>query len=569
MTTTMKFSIKSFRWQTGLTAAVLLSGPFVFHGFRPPVPPASALPGSLTRFVDVADKAGLRYEFKKPKRPLTLLTTFGDGCAFLDYNGDGNLDILLVSRDLALFKGDGKGRFSDVTKETGLSDLSGHFLGCGVGDYDNDGWGDLYISGWRTGLLLKNEQGKRFRDVTKAMGLGPQPWGSSCGFADLDNDGYLDLYVANYVQFGPESKPQHCESQGKDRILLSSCGPGAYPPVKGVLYHNQAGRSFRDVTRAWGADTHHGNGLAVAFADFDDSGNVSFAVSNDNIYGDLFHNRGRGRLKNIGKESGTSGEPNGDVHAGMGADWGDYDNDGDLDLYVATFQEEVKSLYRNDGGGAFTDVGEFCGILEPAWPYVTFGSKFFDADNDGWLDLMTTNGHIKDYVDLFGPFTFRQPSQFFHNKGGKRASFEEISAKVSKDLTRPLVGRGLAVGDYDNDGRVDALIVDSEGKPLLLHNESVVPKKGWIGFRLVGGERMNRDAYGAVLTVTSDDGTRWVRQCQPSGSYLSSSDARVHFGLGAYVPQSVAVRWPDGTTETWKNLPTGRYLTLSKGKRPQ
>lgn len=550
------------------SAALLLSG----SPAPLPPPPAAALPGSLTRFVDRAKQAGLRYVWKLDKRPLTVLSTIGNGCAFLDYDNDGCLDILLVARQPALFRGDGKGNFTNVTRASGLADLPpDRYLGCAVGDVDNDGWPDLYLSGWRTGRLLKNEAGRRFRDATQAMRLAPQRWGTSCGFADLDNDGWLDLYVANYVDFGPNTTPQHCEFEMKDTILRSACGPSAYRSIRGTLYRNQAGRGFRNVTGSWGAGAHSGHGLGVAFADFDGSGRVGLAVANDDVEGDLFQNLGNGRLKNIGRESGTAFEPDGDVHGGMGVDWGDYDNDGDLDLFVATFREEVKSLYRNDGGGQFTDVSPNNGIDQAAWPYVAFGIKFLDADNDGWLDILLTNGHVKDVVHYFEDSNFRQPMQLLHNRGGRAPRFEDISAAAGTAITRPLVGRGLAVGDYDNDGRMDALAVDSEGKPVLLHNESVVPRGNWIGFRLVArGENVNRDAYGAVVTVTVGE-RRLARQCQPGGSYLSSSDPRVHFGLGRdaradKTVDRVTVRWPDGTTQSWDALPAGRYVTLTKGK---
>lgn len=560
--------------------ALLGAGTLLVCGSAPGPPPAGALPGTLTRFVDVADQAGLRYAWKLDKRPLTILSTIGNGCAFWDYNNDGNLDVLLVAARPGLFQGDGKGRFRDVTRTSGLAALGpDRFLGCAVGDVNNDGWPDLYLSGWRTGRLLKNQNGAYFQDVTRAMKLAPQPWGTSCGFADLDNDGWLDLYVAGYVEFGPETKNQCCAFEMKDTILRSACGPSAYPSRKGVLYRNQAGVSFRDVTAAWGANAHSGHGLGVAFADFDASGSVDFAVANDDVAGDLFQNGGGDRrLKNVGAESGTAFEPGGDVHGGMGADWGDHDNDGDLDLFVATFRDEVKSLYRNDGQALFSDVSPDNGVERATWPYVAFGAKFLDADNDGWLDLMLANGHVKDVVHYFEDSKFRQPPQLLHNKGGRAPTYQDISATAGRDFARTLLGRGLAVGDYDNDGRWDALVVDNEGKPLLLHNESAVPKGAWIGFRLVtpGGSTGNRDAYGAVVTVTVGE-HRWVRQCQPGGSYLSSSDPRVHFGLGRRAGVAVAwagtgkvdrvaVRWPDGTTQTWHNVPSGRYFTLTQGQ---
>jgi hypothetical protein len=544
--------------------------------------------------VDVAEQAGLHYRWTVAgKRPLNILQTIGNGCALLDYNNDDNLDILLVGARLALFQGNGKGKFRDVSAETGLDKLRGHFLGCAVADYDNDGWRDLYISGYRTGLLLKNNASKRFQDVTQAMGLKPQPWGTSCGFADLDNDGWLDLYVANYADFGPDTKPQLCNFQTADGPIASSCGPTYYKGIQGVLYHNQKGRAFRDVTRAWGADAHTGRGLGVAFADFDGSGRVGFAIANDEAAGNLFQNKDGGRLKEIGVASGTAYDHNGMVHGGMGIDWGDYDNDGRMDLFVATFRNEAKSLYRNEGDSLFTDVSYPAGLGQPALPYVAFGAKFADFDNDGWLDLLIANGHVQDNIKQIENTDYPQPTQLFRNKGGAMTdvgtTFEDVSHSAGPDLLRAIVGRGLAVGDFDNDGRIDALIVDSEGKPLLLHNQSSDGMSGapgaWVGFRLSqngAGGAGNRDAYGAVVTVRrvkeNGDGTankkeeNWVRQCQTGGSYLSSSDPRVHFGLGrggaAGLPVQVSVRWPDGKTETWDNVPTGRYLLLERGKRP-
>jgi hypothetical protein len=522
----------------------------------------------------VASEAGLRYEWKiSSNRPLNILQTIGNGCAFLDYDQDGNLDILLVGPRPALFRGDGQGHFQNVTQKTGLDRLAGHFLGCCVGDIDNDGYPDLYLSGYREGRLLHNVgsgAGSRgFRDITAVSGLKPQPWGTSCGFADLDGDGYLDLYVCNYVDFGPHTR-QLCQLGAPQGVVTTSCGPRDYRGIQGTLYRNCGGRRFEDVTYRWGADAHSGKGLGVAFADFDGSGRPGFAVANDEVAGDLFRNEGRGRLTNIGAASGTAFGPTGQPQAGMGVDWGDFDNDGKLDLFVATFSNEVKSLYHNQGNALFVNVGYESGISRPAHHRVAFGAKFFDADNDGWLDLMIANGHVQDNVAAFrfiDHSAYRQTTQLFRNLGPSSGSprraptqFVEIGAEAGEAFRRALVGRGLAVGDYDNDGRVDALVVDSEGAPLLLHNQSA-SDNSWIGFQLVGRGRSNRSAYGAVITVTAG-ARRYARQCQPAGSYLSSSDPRVHFGLGKGEVTGVTVRWPDGRTTRYGRFQTGRYWLL-------
>ncbi|HZT42925.1 MAG TPA: CRTAC1 family protein [Chthonomonadaceae bacterium] len=525
---------------------------------------SSSDPG-FPSFREVGPSAGLHYRWEIPgKRPLNILQTIGNGCAFLDYNNDGNLDILLVGPKLALYRGDGQGHFTDVTQETGLDRFHGHFLGCAVGDYDNDGYDDLYISGYRTGLLLHNEGGRSFRDVARQMGLKPQPWGASCGFADLDGDGYLDFYVTDYVRFDPTKDLVLCPFHG----VLTGCGPNDYDPLQGVLFHNEQGKRFREVTRMWHADSAHGKGLGVAFADFENTGHVGFAVANDLVAGDLFENTGRKRLKNIGMASGTAVDPVGDKHAGMGVDWGDYDNDGKLDLFVTTFGHETKCLYHNEGGGVFTYQSEQAKLDTPTLPYVAWGCKFFDADNDGWLDLMITNGHVQDNIRRFEKTTYREPTLFLHNRGGKHPTFEDATRRSGLGRLQPIVGRGLAVGDYDNDGRVDALVVDSEGRPLLLHNETQVTDNSWIGFRLIGTGRSNRDAYGAIVTVVAG-GITLVRQCQPSGSYLSSSDPRVHFGLGVAAIQSVTIRWPDGQIQKLPSVTPGRYRTVIEGQPPK
>jgi enediyne biosynthesis protein E4 len=542
-------------------------------------------------FREVGKEAGLGYRWTIPgKRPLNILQTIGNGCAFFDANGDGNLDILLVGPRLALYQGDGKGQFTDVSKDAGLTAFSGHFLGCAVGDFDNDGDSDLYISGWRTGLLLRNEgtEGERgkakgespvpntehqtpdtnhqppsFRDVTLEMGLDPQPWGSSCGFADLDNDGWLDLYITNYVTFGPEVEPKLCEFKG----IQTGCGPVNYDPEFGVLYHNEGGKKFADVTKRQMKGAH-GKALGIAFADFDRSGRVSFVLANDLMPADMFVNQGKGRFKNEGEETGISLDESGETYAGMGVDWGDYDNDGQPDFYISNFRNEIKRLYRNTGYGSFEIDTVQAGVNEPTLPFVGWGCKFFDADNDGWLDLLLANGHVQDNIQRLERTTYRQPTLFLHNQGGSRPIFKNATKSSGLTALPTIVGRGLAVGDYDNDGRVDALVVDSEGRPLLLHNETPLSENSWVGFRLIGALPNNRDAYGAKIRVVSG-AQKLSRQCQPGGSYLSSSDPRVHFGLTYGLLDGVTITWPDGTTQSWTDLPPGRYYTVKQGQRPE
>lgn len=531
-------------------------------------PPAAAV---TTRFTDVAGAAGLRYEWKiAGKRPLNILQTIGNGCAFLDYDNDGNLDILLVGPTVALYKGDGKGKFTDVSAVTGIGALKGHFLGCAVGDMDNDGWRDIYVSGYREGRLLRNEAGKRFKDITAAAGLKPQPWGTSAAFAEtIPGSGKLDLYVCNYAVFGPDTDPQLCKENGK----LTSCGPRHYKPLKGVFYRNDGGLKFTDITKYVGGDAVAGKGLGVAFADFEGSGVLGIALANDEMPGDLLKpslkttdGKTTVSYENIGEMSGTAFDREGNMHGGMGTDWGDYDGDGRPDLFVATFRNEAKSLYRNEGEGRFMDMGVPSGVSLPAYPFVAFGVKFLDFDNDGTLDIVVANGHVQDNIaEVQGEAEYRQSSLLFRNKGGSPVLFEEVTGSVGADLGKKIVGRGLATGDYDNDGKIDVLIVDSEGKPLLLHNEGG-PAHHWLGVRLVGA-KSNRDGYGAALTLKTAGGKTLYRLCRADGSYLSSSDPRVHFGLGTEEKiESLTVRWPSGRTETFDAPTVDCYIRVEEGK---
>ncbi|HZT41161.1 MAG TPA: VCBS repeat-containing protein, partial [Chthonomonadaceae bacterium] len=470
-------------------AALMLAGCGRTHAeVRKPAPALGP------HFTDVTQAAGINYRWVIPgPRPLNILQTIGNGCALLDYNNDGNLDILLVGSKLALYQGDGHGHFTDVTHQTGLDTLSGHFLGCAVGDYDNDGFDDIYLTAYRGGVLLHNEAGKGFKDVTQEAGIKPQPWGTSAAFVDADNDGLLDLFIGNYAVFGPNTQPQLCRQNG----FQTACGPRFYQPEKGVLYHNEGHGRFQDVTDRWKARTGHGKDLGVACADYAGKGRQSIALANDEVPGDLLDNQGHVFL-NRGAESGIAYDANGIVHGGMGEDWGDYDNDGRPDLAVATFQNEPKNIYHNDGGGFFTDRSTMLGVAARTQPYVAFGIKWLDIDNDGWLDLVIANGHVQDNIhDIDKSTTYLQPVQLLRNNGGM--AFEDVGAAAGPAFSAPILGRGLAIGDFDNDGRMDVLVVDSEGTPLLLHNET--PNAGHWLLLTLEGTKSNRDGIGAMVTA--------------------------------------------------------------------
>jgi enediyne biosynthesis protein E4 len=510
---------------------------------------------SPARLRDVAASAGLEYRWTpRDKRPLTILGTIGNGCAFLDYDDDGNLDILLVGYQPALFRGDGKGKFARVSALPALPEA--RFLGCAVGDYDNDGYPDIYLTAYREGRVLRNNGGKSYADVTANCGIPAQRWASSASFVDVDRDGLLDLYVANYAVFDGNTKPQRCDFAG----IQSSCGPRFYEPEKGKLYRNLGGGKFRDVTVASGAGDVHGRGLGVACADYDDSGQDSIAVANDEIPGDLLRNRGGGKFVNEGEIAGTARNSEGAPYGGMGVDWGDYDNDGRLDLFVGTFQNEVKTLYHNDGDGVFTNRSGEMRMDDKALPYVTFGTKFLDVDNDGLLDLILANGHVQDNMErIDSALTYRQPVVLLRNRG---THFDDLTPTALSGLP-PVVGRGLATGDYDNDGKVDVLIVDSEGKPLLLHNETATAGN-YLSVALTGAGKSGRSAHGARVTAELPDGTKLSRHCQTDGSYLSASDRRVHFGLGAATLVNLTIRWPSGKVTQRNGVATNRRVDVSE-----
>ena len=538
---------------SSLLVAMSLTG--CFSGKAPETvsgSPASASGGKIV-FREVAKEAGLDYVWRIPNKSAgNILDLIGNGCAFLDYDNDGNLDILLVGPKPALFRGDGKGKFTPAP----FPPLSGHFLGCATGDFNRDGFVDIYLTAYRGGVLLQNEAGKGFRDVTKTSGIPPQPWGSAASFADLDGDGNLDLYIGNYAKFGPETVPQLCRQKG----IETACGPRQYPPEPGFLYRGDGKGRFTDITKISGFNKLTGKALGVAIADYDGTGHLSVAVANDEMPGDLMKWRAKGKFENIAKIAGTATDTDGNVHGGMGIDWGDIDGSGKLDLFVATYQNEIKNLYRNDGDDLFTDKAAALGLISAA-PMVAFGAKFADFDNDGVLDLVIANGHVLNNIaQIDARTTFLQPTLFFRGTGG--GAFVPLNETLAAAVTKPLMGRGLAIGDYDNDGKPDVLIVDSNGAPLLLHNETK-ESGNFLGVAL--SDPSGASPLGADVRLTVG-GRTLMRHCHTDGSYMSASDPRILFGLGATEKAGrLTVSWPGGGTETWENLPVDRYHRLTKG----
>lgn len=520
-------------------------------------------------FTDVAERAGVRFRLgHNGKTPLNILETAGGGGAFVDYDNDGHLDILLVGpSNLALFYNNRDGAFTDVTQKA-FPHVTQHairktlWMGCTTGDYDNDGYADLFVTGYNHCALFHNERNGTFRDVTQQAGVNVPGWSVSGAFGDVDNDGWLDLYVTRYVQFDSKT-PQLC----KVGNLMSACGPEAYEPQKGVLYRNQRNGTFKDVTRDSGVADSAGKGWGAVFSDYDNDGWQDFYVANDEMPCDLYHNLGKGKFKNVGLATGTAYDAHGRLQGGMGCDFGDFNTDGRLDLFVTTYFEQPKSLYRNDGNSIFEEVSFTVGLAQKTLPFVAFGTALRDLDNDGFLDVFIASGHVRDNAHLLdGSAAYAQRMQLFLNRSGK--AFEEVSA--GEVFQRRIVGRGAAFGDYDNDGDVDVLVANLEGDALLLRNDGG-NKRNWLRVKVEGKQgtagngRSSRDGMGARVTITVSGKLR-IAEVQTSGSVMSGNDKRVHFGLGnAHTVERVEVRWLSGAKSVVENVKANREIVVKEG----
>lgn len=481
---------------------------------------------------------------------MRILEGFGSGCGFLDFDGDGHLDILLVgSPRCALYRNNGDGTFKDVTQEAGLG-REGVWVGCATGDYDNDGDPDLFLSGYRICALYQNRGRGSFADVTAASGITPLPWSTAAVFADLDQDGVLDLYIGGYADFGPHTK-QYCTLKGG---IQTSCRPFDYDPIPGRCYRGTGNGRFEDVTAKWGFNTAHGRTLGVAAADFNGDGRTDLYLANDEIEADLFQNSPDHRFKNVAVIRGTAYGPNSEVMGGMGVDWGDYDRDGWPDLLVGTYEGEPKPLFRNVKGRGFESVQLGPEMDAVARPWVVWGSLLLDYDNDGALDLMYVNGHVWDNVKQVQPESeYRQPAALFRGDGTGR-----FTAVQSETLSRPGAYRGLACGDYDNDGDLDLLIQDIDGSARLLRNDCTTGGHS-VTVRLEG-TGSNRDGYGASVTAVAG-GLRQHAEVRTARGYISACDPRLQFGLGAAQQLDLLeIRWPSGKVTRKRHIPAGAQI---------
>ena len=521
------------------------------------------------RFHDATQDAGIYFaHVNGANGQKFVIETVGPGGGFFDYDGDGRLDIYLINGAAvpgteyatppqnALYRNRGDGTFADATAQAGVGD-AGYGMGCAVGDIDNDGDLDLYVTNFGANSLYENRGDGTFVDATARAGVGDERWGASAAFADIDRDGLVDLYVGNYHNFS-YSNHRLCAEGGSGLQLY--CGPEAFDGVSDVLYRNQGDGTFADITAAAGLASDQGKELGVVFGDVDLDGDPDLYLANDKTLNFLYINDGAGRFAEEGLLAGTAYNEDGDVEAGMGVDMGDYDHDGFPDLFVTNFQWETNTLYKNLGDGSFVDETFLAGLGKGSIPYLSWGTRFVDIDNDGDRDLFIANGHLESDVEQYEDTTFRQRNQLFLNVGDGR--YEEF-IPTDDALALERVSRGAAFGDYDDDGDIDVLVANIAAPPTLMRNDGAAGR--WLRLRLAG-TGSNRAAIGARGEVYGG-GLVQTDEVRSGASYLSQSDLRLHFGLGdAKVVERVVVYWPSGLVEEYANLGVDLEVVLVEGQ---
>ena len=513
---------------------------------------------SKVSFIAVT-KSGVDFKHTDGKSEKRLFNEFlGSGGGFFDYDNDGDLDIYLVNgasqivspdknpSTNALYRNNGDGSFSDVTELTGTGSTS-YGTGCTVGDYDNDGDLDLYIANFGPNVLYQNSGKGTFIDVSMQSGVANSQWGTSCAFADVDNDGNLDLYITNYADYAVKNDKK-CYVRG----IWQYCGPRSYPPDTDIFYHNNGNGMFTDLTEKSGfLDVPACHGLGVAFGDYDNDGDQDLYVANDQDPNFLFQNQGSGKFEETALLSGVSYSDMGKEEAGMGTIFGDYDNDGLLDLTVSNFQKETNTLYHNEGSGFFADVTTLAGIGEITYSYLGWGIAFFDYNNDGYKDIFVANGHVLDNItDIDRSTTYPQRNLLFRNLGD--GTFEDVSNQSGSGLTLQKVSRTVALGDYDNDGDLDILVTNWNQTADLLRNEGG-NLNNWIQINVVG-TKSNKSGIGTRIKLVAGN-LKQYQEVQSGGSYLAFSDLRTHFGVGnAKRIDLVEILWPSGHIDKYKDL---------------
>lgn len=523
-------------------------------------------------FTEVTAQAGIRFKHTDGRSgERYFLETLGAGAAWFDYDRDGDLDLYFVNGaslpgaqiDVpptnVLYRNNGDLTFTDVTVKAKVGDGTYGF-GCCVGDYDNDGWQDLYVTNFGANILYRNNGDGSFSDVTETAGVGDERWSASAAFADYDKDGDLDLFVANYLDYRLEENTI-CY-RGDLRVY---CPPADFTGAADMLYENKGDGTFVDVTRESGVFNSEGKGLGVVWGDYDNDGYPDLFIANDTTADMLYRNNGDGTFMDVALFVGVALGAKGIPMGGMGTSFGDYDNDGGLDIVVTNFQDDPNSLYRGEGDGTFSDASYASRLGGVSLPYVGWGVDFVDLDNDGFVDLFVGNGNIYDNVEMFDPgYTYPQRNLVFKNQGD--GTLNEISNRCGPGLAINKVSRGAAFGDYDNDGDIDILITNSNQTPDLLRNESS-NQNNWLNLTLVG-TASNRDGIGARVTVFAPGLEPQLREVKSGSSYLCQSDMRLHFGLGqTSIVTRIEIRWPSGSEEAFEGIKPNQFLEIREGEK--
>jgi hypothetical protein len=533
-------------------------------------------PIPLPQLIDITDSTGIKFEHLSSSDKKYIVESMGGGVALIDYDRDGLLDIYFTNSPTvdmalagkkarsALYHNNGDGTFTDVTDKAGVG-YPCFAMGAVVGDYNNDGWPDLLVTCLGGVVLYRNNGDGTFTDVTRQAGLIDTQFATGAAFGDYDADGFVDLFVSHYVDFHLDDLPKFgssktCQYHG----LAVQCGPRGLKGAGDLLFHNNGDGTFTEVSKAAGVDDPHGYyGLGTVWSDFNDDGRIDLFVANDSTPNFLYRNDGKGHFTDVAFLAGAAVSQDGSEQAGMGIALGDYLHTGRLSLFVTHFSEEYAALFRNDGGMSFTDVSFQAGVASPTIPYVGWGTAFFDFDNDGWLDLFMVNGHVYPQVDTLDVGArYREPKLLFLNQ--HNGTFRNIGELVGPAIRVPQVSRGAAFGDLFNNGRIDIVVENVDGKPLILRNEGG-NHNHWIEFELAG-TKSNRLALNARLRAVAGDLIQ-VDEVRSGGSYLSQNDLRIHFGLATHdYLDRLEILWPSGKTETISNLAADRLYSVKEGE---
>jgi hypothetical protein len=539
---------------------------------------ASATPG---RFVDVTQRLGINFQHQASHTSRKYLPeTMGSGVALFDYDNDGRLDIFFVNgAPLSdptpkgtipqktgakywnrLYHQKTDGTFEDVTEKAGLQG-TGYGMGVAVGDYDNDGYEDLYVTAYGGNKLYHNNGDGTFSDVTAKAGVGGSGWSTSAAWVDLDGDGFLDLVVLRYVEWDFDDIWCGEHKEG----YRAYCHPDYFKPARPLVYHNNGNSTFTEVAEKLGL-SKPAKGLGVALADYDRDGHIDLFFANDSMVEYLYHNKGDGSFEEVGLVSEVAVDIDGRTYAGMGVDFADYDNDGWPDIVVTSLANQRYALYQNNGDGTFSYESTRSGLASISLPHSGWGVRLFDFDNDGWKDLLVAQGHDLDTIELTNPnLRYREPMLLARNTGTGKG-LVDVSQSSGEVFGQPWVARGLAIGDLDNDGRLDAVVTTNDGPAYVLHNETPSANH-WLLLRLVG-HKSNRDAIGASVKLVTTSGQQFATVTM-AGSYLSSGDKRVHFGLGKEKSVgSIEIRWPSGIVQTLKSISADQILQIDEPVAP-